>query len=127
MKNALTLTLHAFVGWLSCGAVIAIGRSLLSMPVTLIIHAALAPVIFALITLFYFRKFSHYSPIFVASFFLTFVMGLDFFVVALLIEKSFSMFASVIGTWIPFLSIFLATCLTGTRASKSRRSRSLRF
>jgi hypothetical protein len=35
------------------------------------------------------------------------------FVVALLVEKSFDMFRSVLGTWLPFALIFLATWLTG--------------
>jgi hypothetical protein len=38
---------------------------------------------------------------------------MDVFVVALLIEGSFDMFKSVLGTWLPFLLIFLSTWWTG--------------
>jgi hypothetical protein len=35
------------------------------------------------------------------------------FVVALLIERSFKMFESIVGTWPPFLLIFISTWWTG--------------
>jgi hypothetical protein len=38
---------------------------------------------------------------------------MDFFVVALVIEQSLAMFASIIGTWLPFVLIFMATYLAG--------------
>jgi len=50
--------------------------------------------------------------------FLSVVVALDFFVVALLIEKNFAMSASPIGTWIPFALIFLSTYLTGSYTNK---------
>ena len=37
------------------------------------------------------------------------VMALDVFVVAPLFEGSYAMFRSVIGTWLPFAAIFLAS------------------
>jgi hypothetical protein len=37
----------------------------------------------------------------------------DMFVVALLIEKSLDMFRSPLGTWVPFLLIFLSSWVTG--------------
>lgn len=40
-------------------------------------------------------------------------MFLDVFVVALLVEKSFDMFRSVLGTWLSFALIFLPTWFTG--------------
>jgi hypothetical protein len=38
---------------------------------------------------------------------------LDFVVVATLVEKSYAMFASILGAWIPFALIFGATRLVG--------------
>jgi hypothetical protein len=35
------------------------------------------------------------------------------FVVAMLINHSFEMFASPLGTWLPFMLIFASTYLTG--------------
>jgi hypothetical protein len=41
------------------------------------------------------------------------VIAADFFVVALLINRSLEMFASLLGTWIPFALIFTSTYVTG--------------
>jgi uncharacterized integral membrane protein len=38
---------------------------------------------------------------------------MDFFLVALIINRSFDMFRSLLGTWIPFGLIFLSSYLTG--------------
>ncbi|MHA2051756.1 MAG: hypothetical protein ACW986_19255 [Promethearchaeota archaeon] len=80
----------------------------------LILHAILAPVFFALVSLIYFKKFNYTTPIITAIIFISIVVSMDFFIVALLIEQSFEMFLSPIGTWIPFSMIFLSTLITGT-------------
>jgi len=49
-------------------------------------------------------------------------MVVDFFVVALLINKSLAMFASPLGTWIPFALIFASTLVTGSLLSRKRLS-----
>ncbi len=53
-----------------------------------------------------------------ASIFVGFVILVDFFLVALIINKSMDMFASFIGTWLPFMLIFTATYLTGIYVSR---------
>ena len=45
-------------------------------------------------------------------------MALDFFVVALIINRGLEMFASLLGTWIPFALIFTSTYLTGVAVEK---------
>jgi len=45
---------------------------------------------------------------------------MDFFPIAIFIEKSFDMFKSAIGTWIPFALIFFSTYITG-HIVKSRK------
>ena len=109
----LILLAHAFLGWLLCFAAIGIGMAVTSLENALVIHAIAAPVIFTGISLFYFRKFNFTTPLQTATFFLAFVMTMDFFVVALLINHSLDMFTSLLGTWIPFALIFLSTYLTG--------------
>jgi hypothetical protein len=42
-----------------------------------------------------------------------FVIALDALVVAPLIERSYAMFRSFIGTWLPFAAIFLASWAAG--------------
>jgi hypothetical protein len=40
-------------------------------------------------------------------------MTMDATIVAPVFEKSYAMFASILGTWLPFPSIFVATYFTG--------------
>ena len=65
---------------------------------TLIIHATAAPLFFAGVSLVYFRKFNYTLPIQTAMIFITFVLGIDFFVVAILINHSFEMFTSALSS-----------------------------
>ena len=112
-RIAIILT-HALVGWALCDATMMIGRSVTSVDNALIIHAIAAPVFFAVISLVYFRKFNYTSPLRTALIFTAFIITVDFFFVAMLINHSFAMFASLLGTWIPFALIFISTYLTGT-------------
>jgi hypothetical protein len=127
VARAAIILAHALAGWAYCGALIGIGRHLFPMQTTLVIHAIGAPVGFALISLFYFRKFGFTSPIRTALLFLSIVVALDLLLVAPIFEKSFAMFASVLGTWIPFALIFIATLVTGLLTGRSTSSRSSSF
>jgi hypothetical protein len=89
---------------------------------TLYIHAALAPIFFSAISVIYFRRRKHFSPAVTASIFVVFVILVDFFVVALLINRSLEMFSSFLGTWIPFTLIFFATYLTGVFLARKRNA-----
>jgi hypothetical protein len=111
---------HAIVGWAFCGAIMAIGPQIFSMQTTLVIHAIGGPLGFALLSFFYFKKFGFTTPMQTAIVFLAIVIGLDFFLVAMVFEKSFAMFASVLGTWIPFALIFAATYFTGRFINKKQ-------
>lgn len=61
----------------------------------------------------YFTRFAWTTPLATAATFTGFVAVVDFLLVALMINRSLAMFASPLGTWIPFASIFCATWLTG--------------
>lgn len=106
------ILVHAFLGWLLCFATIGNGMAVTTLSNALVIHAILAPLFFATISYFYFRRFNFTTPLQTAVIFIGFVMLMDFFVVALLINRSLEMFASLLGTWIPFTLIFLSTYLT---------------
>ena len=123
MKNFIIVIGYALVGWGLCGATIGIGRNLTSMENALIINAIAAPAFFIIISMFYFKKVNQFSPLFLATFFLGFVVLMDIVIVATLIEKDYSMFKSIIGTWIPFLAIFLSTYITGKMTTKRRPTR----
>jgi hypothetical protein len=111
--------LNSVVGWGLCGAIIFIGRSVTSMNTTLILHAIGAPIIFSAVSYVYYKFFHYTTPLQTALFFTIFVIVLDVFISALLIEKSFEMFASLIGTWIPFALIYISTYVTGWALAKA--------
>jgi len=117
-KTVVALT-HAFVGWALCFASIGIGRVFTTLQNALIIHAIGAPIFFAIVSLIYFRNFNYTAPLQTALIFVGFVIVVDFSIVALLINRSLEMFASLLGTWIPFALIFMSTYLTGLQAVKS--------
>ena len=67
------------------------------------------------------KRFAYFyftTPLQTAVVFVSVVVFMDLFVVALLIEKSFEMFASLLGTWIPWALIFASTYLTGLFVTK---------
>jgi hypothetical protein len=121
-KEILALLIHAFIGWLLCAATMGIGMAVTTLETTLIIHAIGAPIYFAAVSSVYFTRFRYTRPLPTALIFVGFVMVVDFFVVALLINKSLAMFASPLGTWIPFALIFASTLVTGSLLSRKRLS-----
>ena len=118
IKKVMIIMAHALVGWAICGAIIWIGMAVMSMEITLIAHAIGAPIVFGIIALIYFKAFNYTTPLQTAIIFVSVVIFVDFFLVALLIEKSFAMFASLIGTWIPWALLFTSTYLTGLYVTK---------
>jgi hypothetical protein len=112
-KKVVIVLIHSFIIGVLCGATIGIGRSITTMESTLIIHVIAAPIFAALISLFYYRKFNYTTPLQTAGIFLLFIMAMDAGLVAPVFEKSYEMFKSVLGTWIPFAVIFSSTYVTG--------------
>lgn len=112
-KTAVVLSMHAFIVWLACGLTIALGRGALGMETTLWIHAIAAPAFAAIVSFVYFEHFRFTTPLATAAFFTLFIVALDGLLVAPVFEKSYAMFASRLGMWLPLLSIFAATYLTG--------------
>ncbi len=114
MNKFLIVLAFALVGWALCGAIMGLGRAITSLENTLVIHAIAAPIIFAILSHIYFSQFHYTTPLQTALVFLAVVVLMDTFLVAMLLEKSWAMFNSLLGTWIPFALIFLSTYLTGT-------------
>lgn len=92
-----------------------IGMAVTTLENAQIIHAIGAPIFFFAVSWNYFTKFDYSSPAATAGFFVAFVVAMDVIVVALIVERSFEMFTSLLGTWIPFALIFASTYLTGRR------------
>lgn len=114
----LIVSIYAFIGWTLCGAVMFIFTAITPEFIALIIHAIAAPIIFAIVSSFYFKKYDFTTPLETAALFVAFVVLLDFIVVGLLINRSLAMFGNVLGTWIPFVLIFISTYYTGLREEK---------
>jgi hypothetical protein len=121
MKKTTLFLLHALIGWALCGAVMGIGMRLMPLQNALLVHLFAAPVIFAMVTLSYHKKAPSARPLWVAAGFTVFVMAMDFFLVAMVIQKSFAMFRSTMGTWLPFGMIFISSWRTGASMSGMRR------
>ena len=113
VRKALIILGHAVVGWALCAATMGIGMMLFPLLTALIIHAIGAPIFFALVSWSYFSRFRFTTPAQTAALFVLVVVFLDFFLVAFVIQKSLAMFASILGTWVPFALIFASTYITG--------------
>ena len=112
-KQSIILLTHAFIGWAICGAIMGIGLSVTTLGTTLIVHAIGGPIGFMILSIIYFKKFNYTKPLATACVFIAFTIIMDVFIVALLIERSFDLFKSILGTWLPFTLIFLVTFFTG--------------
>ena len=119
LRKVFTILVHALAGWALCAATMGIGMAATSLENALTIHAIGAPIIFVIVSLLYFKKFNYTTPLQTALIFVGIVICVDFFVVALLINHSLDMFASLLGTWIPFALIFTSTYLTGLYLSRN--------
>jgi hypothetical protein len=117
--KAMTIVAHALAIWALCFAAIGAGMAVTTLSNALIIHAIAAPLIAAAVSLVYFRRYNYTAPLATAALFVAIIMGMDLLVVALLINRSLAMFASALGTWIPFALIFASTALTGTLVRRS--------
>lgn len=116
MKNlirTIVILLFGVIGWAACGAVFYVGEIIFKTYLAILIHFILAPVIFAILSYVYFKYFNLTSSLKTAVAVTGIVISLDFFIVALLIEKNLQMFTSVMGTWLPFVFIFITVFTTG--------------
>jgi hypothetical protein len=118
IRKFAVVLLFALIAQALCWAIMVVGRAVTSLENALIAHAIGAPIIAVVVSAVYYKRFNYTTPFQTAIVFISVVLAMDILVVALLIEKSFAMFASPIGTWIPITSIFLATYLTGLLATK---------
>lgn len=109
MKRTALLLGYALTGWAVCGATVAIGRRLMSMDATLLVHAVVAGLAFGLLAWHYVRRYPDAAALRVSVTMLSVVIGLDVLIVAPFLERSYAMFRSVLGTWVPFTLILTAS------------------
>jgi hypothetical protein len=106
----------ALVLWGACGGVIAVGRRLWSLDTTLRVHLIAAPIIAFLVAAAHKELAPGFDPLLRAAAITIIVMLLDALVVAPFFERSYVMFRSFIGTWLPFVTIFAACWAAGVSA-----------
>lgn len=109
MGRHISLAVHGLIGWAICGATVGIGREVMPITVTLIVHAVVAPLAFGLLTWNHVKRFPESSPLATGLFMVALVIALDALVVAPFFEHSYEMFRSFLGTWLPFLLILAAS------------------
>jgi hypothetical protein len=103
----------ALLIWGTCGAVMAVGRHLWGLQTALRVHLAAAPAIAFLLSIVHARIDPACGSLLRATVVTGLVVALDALVVAPLFERSYDMFRSLIGTWVPFALIFLAGWAAG--------------
>ena len=94
-------------------SVIAIGRRRLPMQTTLMIHLFLSAVFAFAAAAVHARFWPEIGALERAATMTGVIVALDALVVAPLFERSYAMFRSALGTWIPFAAIFLASWAAG--------------
>ena len=125
IKKLLIILAHGLVGWALCGAIMYVGMAVTSMEITLAAHAIGAPLVFWAVSSVYFKGFNYTTALQTAMVFVAVVIFMDVFLVALIIERSFEMFASLLGTWIPWALIFASTYLTGMYEARRAGTRTI--
>ena len=90
-----------------------IGRKLWSLDTALRVHLIAAPVLAFLVSAIHVWLALDFNPALRAALMTGLVILLDAVVVAPIFERSYDMFRSAIGTWIPFVLIFIASLAAG--------------
>jgi menaquinone-dependent protoporphyrinogen oxidase len=105
---------YGMAGWAACAAIMGLLLRTTGLTTALAVHAVAAPAVFAFLAVRYFRARGARDPFPTAVAWTMLVAALDLIVVAAAIERSIAMFASIAGTWLPFVLIFLSTWATGS-------------
>jgi hypothetical protein len=104
--------------WAACGLTFAMGRAAFGIDAALAIHLAAAPAISFAATVLCWNHRRHPGALATAAVMAGVPAGLDALVVAPFLERSFAMFASPVGTWIPLALIFLGSLATARLLSR---------
>ena len=118
MRTLLVLFGLALAVWAFCGAIMGVGRAVTTLEITLAAHLVGAPLGAAVAAWAFYRLDGGVAPVTVAATFVGTALVLDAVLVAPVFEKSFEMFGSVIGLWLPLALIFLAAWAAGSWAER---------
>jgi len=113
------------VGWAACGMVFALGRVLFGVEAAVTIHLLAAPLIGATVTFLLWNHPRHPGVLASAATLAGGAALLDAVLVVPFLERSFAMFASPAGTWIPLGLIFAASMAAAAFLSRPAGRRDL--
>lgn len=99
--------------WGACGGVMSMGRRLWTLDTALRVHLIVAPIIAFLVATLHKVLVPSFDTTLRAAVMTGLVIVLDAALVAPIFERSYAMFRSIIGTWLPFAAIFLASWAAG--------------
>jgi proline iminopeptidase len=108
VKRTLALLGFALLSWGLCGATIGVARGLMPIESALVVHAVAAPIIAGTLAYLCARCCAATTPLVTGLAFVGVVIVMDAGLIAPFVERSWDMFRSPIGTWIPFVLMFLA-------------------
>jgi len=118
--SLVAVLVHAIVGWAACGAIMGLLLATLALPTALVVHAIAAPIVFSALSAHLYTHHSRRPPLLVAFVFTASVTLLDAVIVAGVVQRSFAMFTSFVGTWLPLALIFASTYATSTWLARAR-------
>lgn len=120
VRRLARVTTYAFIGWVSCAAVMAAAIARTNRETALLLHGIATPFLFVWISSSYFARPTAFPPLRAAAVMVGIVALLDLIVVGCFVEHSLEMFGSIVGTWLPLLLVFLAVWTTGLASTASR-------
>lgn len=107
------LLVHGLVGWALCGLTM-VGLLLkTTLTAALVIHALAVPLVFTAVAMHYFRARGAREPFIVALSFAGIVALLDLVIVAGVVQRSWALFGSTLGLWLPLALIVLTAWAIG--------------
>ncbi len=110
----------AVAGWAACGLTFAVARAAFGVEAAIVIHLVAAPFIGAAATRLLWRHPRHPGVAATAVTMAGIAALLDAILVAPFLERSYAMFASPAGTWIPLALILAASAATAARLARRR-------
>lgn len=113
-RSIARLLTHVAAGWAMCAIVMATLLTVTSAGVAIAVHAFVVPIVFAVVAARYFGARGSREPLATALVFSGVVAALDLVIAAALVQRSFAMFGSVGGFWLPLALIFVVTFAVGS-------------
>jgi len=117
-RRVLAVLRYALAAWAVCAGTMALATTVLGDRGVAVVYAVTAPAVFALVAFVYARARGELSPFALAAVLVGTALALDAGLVAPLLLRSFAMFASVTGTWLPLGLGFFAAWAAGAHARR---------